>query len=180
MISPNQSNIYNDNKKKKSTRSVSFAETDGDYSGGEDEADGDSSSSENNDCSSSENDDSSTSSDGSGDSWNHLLLWCSSFYLLNEVLLVWSPEVHILLLNYRVCANEIHNLVILFRSMILSARPLSDGLSWCWNDPRPCSSRFEYFYALSALCVLWYFRIFNRWEDAWSTVKLVYIFRSPP
>ena len=71
MISPNQSNIYNDNKKKKSTRSVSFAETDGDYSGGEDEADGDSSSSENNNCSSPENDDSSTSSDGSGDSWNH-------------------------------------------------------------------------------------------------------------
>ena len=106
MISPNQSNIYNDNKKKKSTRSVSFAETDGDYSGGEDEADGDSSSSENNNCSSPENDDSSTSSDGSGDSWNHLLLWCSSFYLLNEVLLVWSPEVHILLLNYRVCANS--------------------------------------------------------------------------
>ena len=68
MISPNQSNIYNDNKTKKSTRSVSFAETDGDYSGGEDEADGDSSSSENNDYSGSENDDSSTSSDGSGDS----------------------------------------------------------------------------------------------------------------
>jgi len=61
-------NNSNNNKKKKSTRSVSFAETDGDYSGGEDEADGDSSSSENNDCSGSENDDSSTSSDGSGDS----------------------------------------------------------------------------------------------------------------